>query len=365
MTHILVITNDSNVLDVASRAFNKYYKLTSVDTNSDVIKLLSGCGREVDKDSSESHTPDKERVELPSLILLDSDTNDQYGIDLIKRIKGLDSGKDIPIILITAGSDEAFIRRALINGAVDVTIKPLIPVLLTNRVSIQLELVDYHKDSSEIEKYQDAISVSFAELVECRDITTGGHIKNSTHYFKLLLDEILRLDRYKNQIQLDEIKDVIRAVPLHDIGKIGINDEILNKASPLDYNEFEYMKTHTVLGKETFEKIIRETGGTRLLYIAKDLAFCHHEKWDGTGYPMGLKGEEIPLYARIMTIADVYDALTSQRTYKVAFPHKKAMSIMKDGKGTLFDPDLLDIFEVISNRFEKTLYMKNHHIEET
>ena len=363
MKHILIITDDPSVLKVASRSFNRYYKVTTVSTDTDVAKLISGKEDETDKSLSDPDAS-KEHIDLPDIILLDSDSKDQYGLEFINRVKSLDKCKHIPIILLAESSDEALIRRALINGATDIIIKPLVSVLLTNKVSNQLELMDYRKDSSEIEKYQDAISVSFAELVECRDITTGGHIKNSTRYFKLLLDEILHLDRYKDEIQLDEIKDVIRAVPLHDIGKIGINDEILNKASPLNYNEFEYMKTHTVLGKETFDKIIEETGGTRLLYIARDLAFCHHERWDGTGYPMGLKGEDIPFYARIMTIADVYDALTSQRTYKVAFPHKKAMSIMKDGKGTLFDPELLDIFEIISNRFEKTLYMKNHHIIE-
>ena len=116
------------------------------------------------------------------------------------------------------------------------------------------------------------------------------------------------------------------------------------------------MKTHTTLGKQAFEKIIKETGGTRWLYLAKDMAYCHHERWDGTGYPNGLKGEEIPLYARMLTIADVYDALTSNRAYKKAYTHQVAMDIIIEGKGSYFDPSLVDLFININQQFEELLH---------
>jgi putative two-component system response regulator len=230
---------------------------------------------------------------------------------------------------------------------------PCVGVTLLNRVNLQLELTGYRTNALEFIEYQEAISVSIAELVECRDITTGGHLKNTTAYFKLFLEEIISRERYKNLIPEEDVRDLIRSAPLHDIGKIGINDEILRKASTLDYNEFEYMKTHTILGKETFEKIMKETGENRFLLLAKDLAYCHHERWDGTGYPNGLIGESIPFYARILAIADVYDALTSRRTYKEEFSHKDAVEIIRNGRGTLFDPELVDIFIEIKDRFEQ------------
>lgn len=138
-------------------------------------------------------------------------------------------------------------------------------------------------------------------------------------------------------------------------GKIGINDDILRKASSLDSDEYEYMKTHTTLGKQAFEKIIRETGGTRWLYLASDMAYSHHERWDGTGYPNGLAGEDIPLYARMLALVDVYDALTSNRAYKEAFSHEKAVEIIRDGRGSLFDPDLVDLFINVNDQFEEVL----------
>jgi putative two-component system response regulator len=233
---------------------------------------------------------------------------------------------------------------------------PVTPQLLIHKVNELLELNTLRKERPYVEKYQDAISFSFAELVECRDITTGGHLKNTTRYFNILLQEAMVSEKYRNVIPVTEVRDLLRSAMLHDIGKLGITDDILRKESSLDSNEFEYMKTHTTLGKQAFDKIIRETGGTKWLYLAKDMAYCHHERWDGTGYPNGLKGEEIPLYARMLTIADVYDALTSNRAYKKAFSHQKAMEIIVQGKGSYFDPYLVDLFVKANKYFEEMLH---------
>jgi putative two-component system response regulator len=266
--------------------------------------------------------------------------------------------REIPVIVIVEKEDTESESISLELGASDYIRSPFTKELLLHRVKTCLELQSYRRDKSNAEKFQDAISMSFAELVEFRDTTTGGHLKNTTTYFNILLDEVVRRDEYRNMIPEEEVRDLLRSAPLHDIGKIGINDDILRKSSPLDYKEFEYMKTHTTLGKLAFEKIIRETGGTRWLSLARDIAYCHHERWDGTGYPNGLKGEEIPIYARILTIADVYDALTSRRTYKEAYSHQKAMDIIIDGKGSMFDPNLVDIFTQASKRFEQALINK-------
>lgn len=215
-----------------------------------------------------------------------------------------------------------------------------------------------HIDKSYEERLQDAISMSFAELVEFRDETTGGHLKNTTIYFRLLLEEVIKQEKYKDAIDPLDLKDMLRSVPLHDIGKIGINDDILRKSSVLNVHEYESMKKHTILGKEAFDKIIAQAGETRWLRLARNMAYYHHENWDGSGYPEGLKGEEIPLYVRVLSIADVYDALTSWRSYKEPYSHDKALEIINEGKGTIFDPDLVDLFTNINEQFKQALLRK-------
>lgn len=280
------------------------------------------------------------------------------GLQLLKEIKKIPRMEKIPTLVLLEANQAEMQQKVLQMGAEDFIMKPFVQEVIMKRVKTQLDLYEYRTNTAVVEKFQDAISVSLAELVECRDITTGGHIKNTTQYFKIFLEEIIKQEKYQHCIPEKDMRVLLRAVPLHDIGKIGINDEILRKASSLDYNEFEYMKTHTILGKETFDKIIKETGGTRLLYIARDMAYCHHERWDGTGYPNGLKGDEIPLYARILTIVDVYDALTSRRTYKEPFSHQTALDIIMEGQGSLFDPHLVDIFYKVNKRIEEALLGK-------
>ncbi|MBH1941069.1 HD domain-containing protein [Mobilitalea sibirica] len=337
MRHIIVLSDDNSIQGEISRTLEQAgYKVSAMEFSAVSSELL---------------------MQQPELILLDTSLSNTKAYMLYDKLKDGMIIPEIPILFLVEGDNES-ILKAVKAGAADVITKPILPEILTNRANLQLELMEYRKKVPEVEKYQDAISVSFAELVECRDYTTGGHLKNTTLYFKILLEEVLKQDKYKHLFSQEEVRDLVRAAPLHDIGKIGINDDILRKASTLNYNEFEYMKTHTILGKETFEKIIKETGGTRVLQLAKDLAYCHHERWDGTGYPSGLKGDEIPLYARILTIADVYDALTSDRAYKEAFSHQKALKIITEGKGSIFDPDLIDIFIHINERFEQALYQK-------
>mgnify|MGYP000846986521 CR=1 FL=1 len=216
-----------------------------------------------------------------------------------------------------------------------------------------------HIDKSYEERLQDAISMSFAELVEFRDETTGGHLKNTTVYFRLLLEEVIKQEGYKDSIDPLDVKDMLRSVPLHDIGKIGIKDDILHKSSLLNNQEYESMKKHTILGRQAFDKIIAQVGETRWLLLARNMAYYHHENWDGTGYPEGLKGEEIPLYVRVLSIADVYDALTSWRSYKEPYSHHRALEIIKEGKGTIFDPDLVDLLIKINEQFEQALHRKD------
>jgi putative two-component system response regulator len=292
------------------------------------------------------------------LILLTVSASNRDSFLTYETIKKIPEMQGKPVIFFAEQGNEELEEKALSSGADDFIAMPCSPKMLLHRVASCLELQELRNNQPYVERYQDAISISFAELVECRDETTGGHLKNTTQYFNILLEEAIENGYYKEIISKENAKDLLRSATLHDIGKIGINDEILRKSSPLNYNEYEYMKTHTTLGKETFEKIIRETGGTRWLYLAKDIAYCHHERWDGTGYPNGLKGDEIPIYARMLTVADVYDALTSRRSYKEAYPHQKAMEIITEGKGKLFDPNLVELFVNANQRFEAVLLRK-------
>jgi len=338
MKHVMIVDHDSTILKLAEQVLQKKYKVSTIKLGNHVIEFA--------------------KQNLPDLLLLEASILETDSRPIYKKILEDPRLKELPVIFLIEGNNLEMEQKVLNLGAVEFIIKPFAPETLLSRVNIQLELQSYRTNGTEAEKFQDAISVSFAELVEFRDETTGGHLKNTTQYFKILLEEMFLTEEYKNAIPMEDRKALLRSAPLHDIGKIGINDDILRKASPLDYHEFEYMKTHTTLGKQAFEKIIQETGGSRWLYLAKDMAYCHHERWDGTGYPNGLKGEEIPLYARMLTIADVYDAITSRRTYKEAYSHGVAMDIIIEGKGSLFDPGLVEIFTEANERFEQALLLK-------
>ncbi len=307
------------------------------------------------EDTSMIETLNVSPVDLVLIVLSDADTSGYHTFHMIKKVPEM---KGKPIVFLMPHYNDILERKAVSLGANDIISIPVTNELLLLKINACLELAQLRTERPYVEKYQDAISFCFAELVECRDVITGGHLKNTTRYFKILLQEAMACDYYKNMISKDDEKDILRSATLHDIGKIGISDDILRKESSLDYNEFEFMKTHTTLGKQAFEKIIKETGGAKWLYLAKDMAYCHHERWDGTGYPNGLKGEEIPLYARMLTIADVYDALTSNRAYKKAYSHKRAMDIIAEGKGSFFDPMLVDLFMKANKRFEETLQKK-------
>lgn len=338
MEHVLVIDGEMSILESVKQALEKNYRVSLFSSENQVMEYL--------------------QLYRPDLILISAKLPGTKDFEVFERIKRCSYIREIPVIVITNQGDSASQKKAIMLGADDFVTKPLDAEVLRNRLKIQMELRFYRNDKSYTERFQDAISVSFAELVEFRDETTGGHLKNTTVYFRILLEAVMRQEKYKDAIEPEDVKDILRSVPLHDIGKIGINDDILRKSSVLNDNEYESMKKHTMLGKQAFEKIITQTGETRWLTLAMNMAYCHHEHWDGTGYPNGLRGEEIPLYVRVLTIADVYDALTSWRSYKEPYSHEKAMEIILKGKGTLFDPNLVDLFIEINEHFKQALLNK-------
>jgi putative two-component system response regulator len=201
---------------------------------------------------------------------------------------------------------------------------------------------------------QNAVLQTVAEMVECRDDVTGGHIDRTQQYLQILTDALLKKKLYPEFEHILQDKFFVQSAQLHDVGKIAIADNILKKAGKLTDDEYIQMKTHTTFGVSVIEKIGKSTSEKTFLQHAKLFAGTHHEKWDGTGYPQGLKGKEIPIHGRLMAIADVYDALISVRPYKKAFSHRDAVDILAGGKGTHFDPDLIDVFLSVSDSFKET-----------
>lgn len=316
----------------------------------------------------------------PDLILLDVNMPGMDGFETIRHIKENPQTAGIPVIFLTGDRDVQLELKGLNSGAVDFIAKPFEPQIMLSRINTQIELSCYRENlesivankTKVIEKLLDVMSTSLAELVESRDGTTGGHLKHTTEYFKILVNHMRNYPKYKAILTDEYVKNLYRAAPLHDIGKIGIDDVVLRKESGLDKNEFEHMKTHSMIGAKTFEHILDELKSADLhlgkeldfIEIAREMALYHHEKWCGTGgYPAGISGEDIPLPARILALADVYDALTSKRSYKPAMSHEESMKIIRDGRGTLFDPEITDIFIDCENEIKACLAKKNLELE--
>ncbi len=282
--HIVIVEDDVSNLKFLEKILKPYYKLNLLISGAQALRFLE--------------------KNIPDLILLDINMPDMDGYETLSRIKKDNKLDNIPVILISELDNINDDFRGFELGAVDVVSKH-IPQLIINRVKLHLEITEYKNDLEEkvrektelIEHLQDVMMLAIAELVECRDENTGGHIKRTANYMKILLDEIVKSGLYSDILTSDYVRDIIRSAPLHDVGKIGINDATLLKAGRLDDAEFEYMKNHAELGGQTIQRMINETNVESFLYIAKDMAHYHHEKWDGSGYPRGLKGGEIPISA--------------------------------------------------------------------
>jgi putative two-component system response regulator len=303
----------------------------------------------------------------PDLILLDIEMPEMDGYDVIKVLKNGEQAKNIPVIFLTAKNDTGSELEGLNLGAIDYITKPFSPPLLLKRIELHLliesqkkELKNFNENLQELVnqktktviELQNAVLQTVAELVECRDDVTGGHIERTQYYLKLLVDAMVESKLYYEELSAINDEFFIQSAQLHDVGKIMIKDNVLKKPSKLTIEEFEEMKEHTTFGVKVIEKISASTTEKKFLEHAKIFAGTHHEKWDGTGYPKGLKEEEIPLHGRLMAIVDVYDALISSRPYKKALPHSEAVDIILAGCGTHFDPNLIDIFKLISDKFE-------------
>lgn len=306
---------------------------------------------------------------LPDLILLDVMMPGLNGYDVCERLKADPRTNGIPVIFLTVRTDAADEQHGFDVGAVDYITKPISPPIVKARIRNHLTLKaasDFLTDRNafleqeidrritELNAVQEATIIALASLAETRDAETGNHIRRTQLYVKALADTLKNHPRFAHELSDESIYLMYKSAPLHDIGKVGIPDSILLKPGPLDADEWEIMKRHTTLGRDAL-LAAESTMGSEVSFLryAKEITFSHQEKWDGSGYPQGLKDEQIPISARLMAVADVYDALISERVYKAAYSHEDAVATITAGKGLHFDPDVVEAFTQMADVFRQ------------
>jgi putative two-component system response regulator len=308
----------------------------------------------------------------PDLILLDIDMPLMNGFEVIERLKAGSSTADIPVIFLTAEDSIEFEAKGLDLGAVDFIHKPYCPSLLRKRLELHFlaashaEIVgDYENrlqtlirnNQTAVGDLQNRLLKTVIELVERRDEVSGGHVERTRKYVEVLLNVLIKNNIYQDVVNSWEKELFLQSTFFYDLGKISVKDDILLKPGKLAEDEFNEMKKHTINGVKIIDGIkanmAKNSAEASVFDYAKEVAGFHHEKWDGTGYPYGLKGYNIPLAGRLMAIADVYDALLKQKSYKKTYCHEEAAQVIAQGKGTHFDPVLVDFFISVADQFRK------------
>jgi putative two-component system response regulator len=343
-----------------------------VDDTPDNLSLMSGLLKDLYKVKIANNGERALKVAMtgtpPDIILLDIMMPVMDGYETCRHLKANTETRDIPVIFLTAKAEVEDEMRGFELGAVDYITKPISPPVVMARVNTHLQLKrmrDYLKDQNafledevqrrtkEVVATQEVTILAMASLAETRDTDTGNHIRRTQHYLKVLAEKLRRQPRFSHFLDDDKIIDLLfKSAPLHDIGKVGIPDNILLKPGRFTPEEFEIMKTHAALGRDAIIAAEQRLGvDLPFLSFAKEIAYSHQEKWDGTGYPEGLSGDDIPISGRMMAIADVYDALICRRVYKEGMPHEKAVKIIVESKGSHFDPDMVDAFIEIADEF--------------
>jgi len=304
---------------------------------------------------------------LPDLILLDVMMPGLNGYEVCQRLKADPRTSAIPVIFLTVRTDAADEQHGFDVGAVDYITKPISPPIVKARIRNHLTLkaaADFLSDRNafleqeidrritELNAVQEATIIALASLAETRDAETGNHIRRTQLYVKALADTLKNHPKFAHELSDQSIYLMYKSAPLHDIGKVGIPDSILLKPGPLSLEEWDIMKRHPTLGRDALLAAEATLGEeVSFLRYAKEITFSHQEKWDGSGYPQGLQGDQIPISARLMAVADVYDALISERVYKAAYSHEDAVSTISAGRGSHFDPDVVDAFLQLTDVF--------------
>ncbi len=346
---ILVVDDTIDNLTLMSALLKDLYRVKVANSGEKALKIVQSDGP-------------------PDLILLDIMMPGLSGWDVCTQLKQDPVSRNIPIIFLTAMTATADEKRGLELGAVDFITKPVNPPIVMARVATQLHVkaaADFLKDQNlyleqevtkrtkELAAIQDVTILAMASLAETRDNDTGNHIRRTQYYVDLLAKHLKNHPRFQRFLSDHVISMLFKSAPLHDIGKVGIPDRILLKPGRFEPHEFEIMKTHCKLGRDAIQHAEDQLGlEVEFLKYAKEIAYGHQEKWDGSGYPEGLAGDNIPISARLMAVADVYDALISRRVYKEGMPHAKAVAIIQEGRGTHFDPDIADAFMALADEFQ-------------
>jgi len=348
MKTIFVVDDNTINLMTADKTLSDYYNVITFASASAMFDFLNNT--------------------IPDLILLDIMMPDIDGYEALKELRTDMNYAGIPVIFLTSKNDAATEALGFEMGVIDFISKPFSGPVLLNRIKTHLHIEEIIsgrtamiKERTEMLKQrtekllrlQNSMINVLAGMVENRDKLTGEHITRTTEYIKILIDAMLERGLYTGEMAGWDFDVVISSARMHDLGKIAVTDLILNKPGKLTKEEFEIIKTHAVEGEKIIDDIISESGDETFLHNAKLFAGYHHERWDGMGYPHGLKGTDIPLQGRIMAIADVYDALVSERSYKKAFTHERAVEIILESKGKQFDPKIVDVFIDVNCAFLK------------
>jgi putative two-component system response regulator len=299
-----------------------------------------------------------QQLPIPELIVQAGGVQDRDGTPLSQLLKADLATFDIPILAILDNETTEAVRGVFAEGAVDYLVRPLQAQSVLARVAAQVRLRQQHglladqgarlealvvERTAEVERMQDATILAVASLAETRDSDTCFHIRRTQTMMMALARHLQQHPRFCGELTDDNIALLYRAAPLHDVGKMRVPDAILLKPGRLTSEEFEVMKLHTVYGRDAIIDVEHHLGGsTNFLRYAREIAYSHQEKWDGSGYPLGLAGDAIPMSARLMAVADVYDAMISKRVYKPAFTHETAIEFIRQGRGEHFDPDVAD-----------------------
>ena len=341
MKKILVIDDNKTTLAMAKQAIGDEYTVIAVISGYQALKYL-------------------ER-EIPDLILLDLNMPDMDGKQTMRRMKSNEKWADIPIIVLTVENSPQTEVECLEMGAIDFIAKPFVPQVMKSRIARALELEDYRrrlqldneKKRMQLEKMKSQTIMVLANMIDTRDTVTGVHVRRVSAIVETLVKKMRAAGMYPEFLDDRYVLSITLAAPLHDIGKIKIPDTVLKKQGDLTEEEFELMKTHTIEGAKILQAFADEIDDNYYLLLGKDMAAYHHEWWNGKGYPYGLRGTKIPFCARVLAVADVFDALISKRSYKQQMTFDQAFDIIKKGSGGHFDPEIVDMFLRIRPEIER------------
>jgi putative two-component system response regulator len=291
------------------------------------------------------------KQEKPDLILLDIEMPEMDGFATIKQLKMDPELYPIPVIFLSGNRDSETEIKALRSGAMDFIVKPVNKDILFNRLELHLQYSLYQTSlENTVTELENSIVTSFAELIECKDFNMGGHALRTGKYTELIGRELLASGIFGGELTETDLNWIVRATPFHDIGKIGISDVLLLKPGKLDDDEYSEVKKHTLIGTQFLEKLYERTPEQDYLKFAIMIARSHHERYDGAGYPDGLAADAIPLCARIIAVADAYDAWLTKRIYRKALEHDEACRIIREERGRAFDPRIIDAFTAVQDK---------------